>query len=94
MEDPIREWGQLLAYLPEIKRVLRERGARAILLPAPTLQSGSLKNPVDTIGTDAAERGISQDQARREVRDEIQRWLDAHGLDRSEFASLLRPRRR
>ena len=79
VEDPIREWGQLLAYLPEIKRVLRHRGARAILLPAPTLQPGNLINPTDTIGTDATQRGISHGQARGEVRAELQRWLDEHG---------------
>ncbi len=93
VEDPIREWGQLLAYLPEIKRVLRHRGARAILLPAPTLQPGNLINPTDTIGTDATQRGISHGQAKREVRAELQRWLDEHGHDRSEFAPLLRARR-
>lgn len=94
VEDPIREWGQLLAYLPEIKRVLRQRRPMAILLPAPTLQPVNLINPVDTIGTDATERGISHDQARREVRAEIQRWLETRGLDASEFAPLLRPSRR
>ncbi len=93
VEDPIREWGQLLAYLPEIKRVLRHRGARAILLPAPTLQPGNLINPTDTIGTDATQRGISHGQAKREVRAELQRWLDEHGHDRSEFVPLLRARR-
>ncbi len=93
VEDPIREWGQLLAYLPEIKRVISQRGAKAILLPAPTLQPGNLLNPVDTIGTDAAQRGISHDQARREVRAEIESWLDNQGLDRSDFAPLLGARR-
>lgn len=78
---------------PEVKRLLRQRRPMAILLPAPTLQPANLINPVDTVGSDAANRGISHDQARREVRDEIQRWLEMRGLDASEFAALLRPSR-
>src|SRR5215211_6440336 len=33
IDDPVREWGQLLAYLPELRKRLAEAGGRAILLP-------------------------------------------------------------
>lgn len=39
LDDPVREWGQLLAYLPLIKQRCREKGGRVILLPAPSLGS-------------------------------------------------------
>ncbi len=39
VDDPVREWGQLLAYLPELRKRLAEAGGRAILLPNPTLTS-------------------------------------------------------
>ena len=71
VEDPRPGMGSAPHLLPEIKRVLRQRRPMAILLPAPTLQPANLINPMDTIGADATERGISHDQARREVRSEI-----------------------
>ena len=33
IEDPVREWGQLLAYLPEIRRMLAEHGPSVVFLP-------------------------------------------------------------
>ena len=37
IEDPVVEWGQLLAYSPQIVRAIDERGPTVILLPAPRL---------------------------------------------------------
>jgi hypothetical protein len=75
IEDPIREWGQLLAYLPEVKKYLKAGGRRAILLPAPTLSAQNLHDPRDTLGVEAGRRRISNTQARREALSEIDDWL-------------------
>jgi hypothetical protein len=38
IEDPVTEWAQLMAYIPEIKKRLDEGLRRVILLPAPRLR--------------------------------------------------------
>lgn len=40
IEDPIREWGQLLAYLTEIRRTITENGPSVVLVPSPRLGNG------------------------------------------------------
>jgi len=93
IEDPIREWGQLLAYLPEVKKRLRNAGGRerpmAILLPAPTLTEQNLRRPTDTIGLAAGRRGISQHQARADAVSEIRDWLQMTTRDPHQFDELL-----
>lgn len=89
IEDPIREWGQLLAYLPEIKKYLKQPAPRAILLPAPTLQAQNVHDPMTTLGTRAAERGLSLEQTRREATAEIRYWLEMSGSDPTRFDALL-----
>jgi hypothetical protein len=89
IEDPIREWGQLLAYLPEIKKFLKQPGARAILLPAPTLQSQNVHDPMDTLGAEAAQRGLSLQQIRTEALAEIHDSLQTRGDDPTRFDELL-----
>ena len=90
IEDPVREWGQLLAYLPEVKRRLREKGPRAILLPSPTLQSDNIYNPVDTLGSEAQARRLSAAQVRREAITEVRDYLEMTGEDPRRFDSLLK----
>ena len=89
IEDPIREWGQLLAYLPEVKKHLRQGPPKAILLPAPTLTAQNLHSPADTLGVEARRRGISQNQAREEARAEIRDGLEIAGDDPHRFDQLL-----
>jgi hypothetical protein len=74
-DDPVREWGQLLAYLPEIKKAARQRKPKVILLPSPTLQSTNLVIPNKPLAAMAREAGVSQAQARRETLSEISDWL-------------------
>jgi hypothetical protein len=93
--DPITEWGQLLAYLPLIKKRLRESSysstpGRMVLIPAPALGGDNLHNPADTIGRYAASRGISHRQARIEASAEIEEWLRTNGEDLAYFADILR----
>lgn len=91
IEDPIREWGQLLAYLPQIRQRCVEAGGRALLLPAPVLKADSIYRPQDTIGTEAKNRGISSGQARQEARDEITDWLQMAAEPADRFDALLGP---
>ena len=90
IEDPVREWGQLLAYLPEVKKYLRSSpGGRAILLPDPTLSSQNLYDPGTTLGIEATRRGISNRQARSEAEKEIRDWLAMTDDDPRRFDRLL-----
>jgi hypothetical protein len=95
IEDPIREWGQLLAYLPEVKKRLRQDPAGreppgAILLPAPTLTEQNIRRATDAIGLDARRRGVSAAQACDEARREMRDWLEMMDRDPREFDKLLR----
>lgn len=90
IEDPIREWGQLLAYLPEVKKYLRRGRRDAILLPAPTLSSHNFFNPADTIGIEAHRRRISNAEARDFARQEIADGLRLRGEDPHRFDGVLR----
>lgn len=89
IDDPVREWGQLLAYLPQIKQRCVEAGGRAIILPAPSLTNQSLFSPGDTVGTEARNRGISVEQVRREAQSEIADWLAMQDEPPDRFGSLL-----
>jgi hypothetical protein len=89
IEDPVREWGQLLAYLPQVKQRCLEAGGRAIQLPAPTLDNNCFYNPRDTIAREGRERGVSAKQVRAAARDEIDGWLEISGEPFDRFDSLL-----
>lgn len=46
MDDPVREWGQLLAYLPEIKKRLGQpKPPKVVLLPDPVAHGEELPRP-------------------------------------------------
>jgi hypothetical protein len=93
VEDPIREWGQLLAYLPEVKKLLRGAGGTkrpdSILLPAPTLSQQNVRRAGDTVGVEAHRRGVSTAQVVRGAQAEIADWLDMMGRSADEFNQLL-----
>jgi hypothetical protein len=90
IEDPIREWGQLLAYLPEIKKklVLDER-PDAIFLPAPRLSADSLYDADETVGIEARRRSVSHSQARSMALGEVRGWLELNGYDPESFDETL-----
>lgn len=92
IEDPVREWGQLLAYLPQIKQRCREAGGRAVLLPTPVLTSQSYHDPRRTLGADARRRGVSTQQVHHEADLEIRGWLVLTGEDPDRFEDLLHER--
>lgn len=73
----MREWGQLLAYLPEIRRMIVENGPSIVFLPSPRLDRKSLEKATWMLGQLAADLGIStqqmRDQARQIVEEELRR---------------------
>lgn len=89
IDDPVREWGQLLAYLPQIKTSCREKGGRVIVLPAPTLTSRSYFDPSKTLGTASKRLGVSNRQVRHDARQEMTDWLVIHGEPPGLFDSVL-----
>lgn len=89
MDDPVREWGQLLAYLPEIKkRLAQPKPPKVVFLPDPSLTEKNFRDPVQTLGEAATDRGVSVDQVRREARQEVTDWLGLRG-EVERFSGLL-----
>jgi hypothetical protein len=90
IEDPIREWGQLLAYLPEVKKKLTLAGhPDAIFLPAPRLGADSFYNADETVGIEGRRLGVSHAQARSIALGEVRDWLELNGYDPGSFDETL-----
>jgi hypothetical protein len=79
IEDPVREWGQLLAYLPEIRKVLTESGPSIVFLPSPRLDQKSVEKATGALGRLAAHLGISNKQIRDQARHVIEEELVTRG---------------
>jgi hypothetical protein len=45
VEDAVTEWGQLLAYRPQVVHLLERRGPGIVLLPAPRLDAHHFEAP-------------------------------------------------
>src|SRR5690606_38887421 len=89
MEDPIAEWGQLLAYLPAIRRHIGERDSRVILLPVPTLANDrNVHRPHEFIGRIATSRGQSVQQVRRYA---TAPWPERPSIEIAPAAARARP---
>lgn len=89
IDDPVREWGQLLAFLPQVRQRCREAGGRAILLPAPSLGNECFHDPRETLASEARQRGISINEARDDAKTQIADWLDIEGEPADRFSELL-----
>lgn len=89
VQDPLVETGQLLAYLPQIKRHPSKSKPRVILLPAPGLSARNFVNPRYRFGEMAREQKISYEQLRRDTNASMIDWLDMRG-ERERYESLLR----
>ena len=79
--DPIREWGQLLAYLPEIQRLIQQHGPSLVLLPTPRLSKKHLEKASSNLGILAKKQSVSNQQlktaARQTVVGELKRRNEA-----------------
>ena len=85
IEDPVREWGQLLAYLPLVRRACAEKGGRVIVLPRPALVSSNFIEPRAQLAELGRRTGASVAQIRRSASNEIHDWLDLAGEPRTRF---------
>ncbi|WP_420445877.1 hypothetical protein [Candidatus Poriferisodalis sp.] len=74
IEDPIREWGQLLAYLPAVRKQCDLKGGRMIVLPKPRMSKNSFIDPVDMLGKKASKQKVSLAQIRHEAHRGIEYW--------------------
>lgn len=88
--DPLQLWGQLLAYMPQIKQRCSERGGRVLMLPAPTLQGDSLIAASDRIGIQASDQGIATQEIHTRAREHIVEWLTSNGEPPDTFNDVLR----
>ena len=79
IDDPVRLWGQLLAYLPDIRQVLKEHTPSIVLLPATRLSTDSLKKPSATLGIQAKQQGISNQEIRSKAQKLIMAELRRRG---------------
>lgn len=79
IEDPVREWGQLLAYLPEIRRMIVENGPSIVFLPSPRLDRKSLEKATGMLGQLATDLGISTQQIRDQARQIVEEELNRRG---------------
>ncbi|MXZ85875.1 MAG: hypothetical protein F4Z02_09505 [Acidimicrobiia bacterium] len=68
VNDPVLLWGQLVAYLPEIHRLLHDRKSSMLFLPVPRLNRDNLKDPASTLGIRAKQQGVSNQQIRDQAR--------------------------
>lgn len=88
IEDSIREWGQLLAYLPEVRRMITENGPSIVFLPSPRLDRKNLERASGMLGQLAADLGISTKQIRDQARHVIREELDSRA-EQQRFGRLL-----
>ena len=79
IEDPVGEWGQLLAYLPEIRRMIEDNGPSIVFLPSPRLDRKNLDKATAALGRLANELGISNRQLRDQARQTIEEELATRG---------------
>lgn len=79
IEDPVREWGQLLAYLPEIRRMIGEHGPSIVFLPSPRLGKQNVEKATGMLGQLARDLGISTQEVRDQARQIVHEDLDSRG---------------
>lgn len=88
-DDPVVEWGQLLAYMPQLRRLRSDLGPSIFLLPAPTLTpEHHVRKASDRLGELASEQGRARQELIHEAQVATRSWLDLTGR-LQEFASML-----
>ncbi len=94
MDDPVAEWGQLLAYLPKLRRYLGEHESRVIFLPVPSLTTNhNVHDPKRYLGEIATATGVSVAQVRRTALEQIEAWERDVAGDPGRYSARLRRRR-
>lgn len=80
-DDPVVEWAQLLAYMPNLRRLLDECGPSVFLLPSPSLNSRQhVEKASDRLGILASEQGRARQELMDEARASAVQWLEDKGV--------------
>jgi hypothetical protein len=88
INDAVAEWGQLLAYMSEILKLIDSHGNCVVLLPHPRLNKRNVIRASEALGVLASDEGRSNNQVRNDARTAINAWLRHRGeIDR--FADML-----
>lgn len=86
-DDPVVAWAQVIAYLPEIRRMIREHGDSVVYLPRTRLTTKQLGKASDHLGVIASEEGRSVADVRRQAEQAVRDALAERGeLDRFQDA--------
>ena len=87
-DDPVVEWAQLLAYLPELRRMLDALGPSVFFLPAARLTVEQIAKATDKLGEMASQLGVSVQEVRRAAHVSTTGWLEERDA-LSRFADVL-----
>ncbi len=79
--DPVAEWGHLLAYLPRLKRRIERRQPRILLLPPPQLGPGNEVNPREALGEYASQQARAVQDVREEAKQLVAGYLRSTGRE-------------
>lgn len=79
IHDPIRKWGQLLAFLPEVRRLIDQHGPSLVLLPAPRLDRRNLEKASENLNILAKEQAVASQHLRNEARKAVFEELGQRG---------------
>lgn len=81
IEDPIVEWGQLLAYMPQVVARLGEAPGGVIRLPTPRLTGDAVQKPRAILGRIATDQGRAFPELRDGARGFMRAELRERGRD-------------
>lgn len=88
--DPVIEWAQLLAYMPELRRLHADCGPSVFFLPTPSLnRKDHVAKAGDKLGLLASEQGRAKQELIEEARSNAAEWLAERGLA-DQYADVLR----
>lgn len=77
--DSVVAWGQIMAYLPEIRRMISEHGHSIVFLPRARLTMKQLGKASDHLGVIASEEGRSIADLRRQAEQAVREGLAERG---------------
>jgi hypothetical protein len=83
VNDAVAEWGQLLAYMPQLRRWVERQRPRVVLLPPPHLDEGDEVNPREALGRYAARNGRAVAEVLAETRSAVRSAL--HRAERGDL---------
>jgi hypothetical protein len=75
IEDPIVEWGQLLAFLPLVRKRPLGQSSSVIHLPKPGLSEKNIARPRDLFGRMAGDTGTAVAELRRDAETSVFDYL-------------------